>query len=116
MRLYPADPPRRRVREVTIMATSGALSEGFAKGGAQREERDGPAQLVRRSRRQRKPLPRRHIGGVAEQPGFAYARFPLHQHHSASPSLSAPQQVTDYFLLPLTSAHSLIADRSHRWR
>ena len=64
------------------------------------------------SRRQRKPLPRCHVGGLAQQQGLSYPLLSLHQHHTADPLLCAPQQVTDYLPLRLTSAHNLIASIS----
>ena len=62
-----------------------------------------------------KPLPCCQLDGLVQQQGFAYARLPLHQHHTPKSSLSTPQQVTDYLLLRLASAHNLLAERSH-WR
>ncbi len=116
VRSYLADPPCRRLRQIMIMAIRGEPGERLAQGRAQRGERDRPAQLVRCSRRQGKTLPRGLAGGAAEQQGLADARLPLHQHHTAQPPLSAPQQVTNYLLLRVTSAHHLIAGRSHRRR
>ena len=109
MRAHLADPPPGRVRQVTIGITGGEPGEWLTQRRAQREERERPAQLVGCSRRQGKTLPRCHADGLAQQQGLAYPRLSLHQHHTASPLLSSPQQVTDYPLLGLTSAHSLIA-------
>ena len=88
--------------------------ERLTQGGAQREERDGPPELIRGPRRQRKPVLCRLVDAVAEQQGFAAARIPLHQHHAARAALGAPQQITDDPSFRLTSAHGLVGDRPYR--
>jgi hypothetical protein len=114
VRLYVADPPRGLIRQITTGIIGGGPGERLTQGCAQCEERDGPAQLVRCSRRQGKPLPRGFLGGLAQQQRLAHARLPLHQHHPAKPSLSTPQQVTEYLLLRLPSGYDLLAGRLHR--
>ena len=112
VRPYLGDPPRSRIGPVTTGIIGGQPGERLAQGRAQREERDRLAQRVRGSRGQRKALFRGLVDGVAEQPGLADARLPVHQHHAASTPLSAPQQVTDHLLLRLMPAHNLAAGRS----
>ena len=112
VRPYLGDPPRSRIRQITTGIIGGEPGERLTQGRAQREERDRLAQLVRCSRGQGKAVLRGLVGGVAEQQGLADTRLPVHQHHAASPPLSAPQQVTDHLLFRRTSAQNLPAGRS----
>ena len=59
-------------------------------------------------------MPRGLLGGLAQQQRLAHAWLPLHQHHPAKPSLSTPQQVTEYLLLRLPFGYDLLAGRLHR--
>ena len=52
VRLYLADPPRRRIRQITIGIIRCELGEWLTQGRAQGEERDRLAELVRCPRRQ----------------------------------------------------------------
>jgi len=51
MCLHPADPPRRRIAQITIMTICSELGERLAKGCTQGAERNRPAQLIRRPHR-----------------------------------------------------------------
>src|SRR6516165_3250282 len=87
----------------------GEPGEWLTQRRTQREERECPAQLVADSLGQGKPLHCCLADGLAVQQGLAYPRLSLHQHRAADTLLSAPQQVTDYPPLGLTSACGLIA-------
>ena len=116
VRLYLADPPRGRIRPITIGIIGGGPGERLTQGCAQREERDGPAQLVRCSRRQGKPLSGGLLGGLAKRQRLANTWLPLHQHYPAGPSPGTPQQVMEYLPLRVASGFYLLAGRLLWWR
>ena len=109
MRGHLADPPPRRIRQVTLGITGCEPGERLTQRRVQREEWERAAQPVGCARRQGKTQPRCLADGLAQQQRRTYPRLPFHQHHTAHPLLSSPQQVTDYPPLRLTPAHGQIA-------